>query len=109
MSVPTPEAAAALAMKCAGEAWQGGCIVCGKPSELHEIQKRQMRSTMGAAVCILGANLAPLCSYHHRVFEKMSPDEQMEELQRYMMNSYELRKAQRDQLIALKARIGSAR
>lgn len=108
MSTPSPERMAALAMKCAGEAWQGGCIVCGQPSELHEIQKRQMRHTMGAAACILGANLAPLCPQHHREWEKLEQVEQMYMLHNIFIVNTGLRVAQRDQLIALKARVHTA-
>lgn len=109
MSIASPEAMAALAMRCAGEAWNGSCIVCGNPAELHEIQKRQMRHTLGAACCILGANLAPLCQYHHSEWSKLSPEKQIDMLHCYFMSTKLLQFAQRDQLIALKARASVCR
>lgn len=121
MSAVTPEAAAALAIRLAHEVYEGGCIDCGGHGvEMHELYGRQMRKTLGAAVCILGVTLAPLCATCHRKWEKISLERQLEMLQELISPSednhpvivcrgYDLRLAQRDQLIALKARIGSAR
>lgn len=105
MSIQSNEKLASLAISISHDVWDGGCIVCGKhPAEHHEILKRQMRETLGAAVCILGATLAPLCPIHHAEWSKLSIEKQIDMLHGHFMADMALQHAQRDQLIALKAR-----
>lgn len=108
--IPSNDKIANLAMRIAAEVYTGGCIDCGSSGvEFHEILKRQMRHTLGAVPCLLGVTLAPLCKKHHIIWTNNTTEEQIELLQRAAINSYELIKAQRDQLIALKARVATCK
>jgi hypothetical protein len=105
MSVPSPERLASIAISIAHEVYSGGCICCEpKGYEMHELYGRQMRKTLGAAVCILGATLAPLCPICHIKWAGMSLENQLNKLSDIFACDEVLRIAQREQLIAIKAR-----
>lgn len=110
MSIPSNEKLASMAMKIAHEVYAGGaCVECGSPGvEMHEIIRRQMRHILGAVPCLLGLTLVPLCPICHKKWDAMSIEKQIGRLQGIITdmepNGYALCIAQRDQLIALKAR-----
>ena len=106
MSIPSNEKLASLAISIAHSVYSSSaCIECGDIGiEMHEIIKRQMRPILGAAVCILGVTLAPLCPTCHIKWAEMSLECQLAKLADIFACDEVLRQAQRDQLIAIRAR-----
>lgn len=76
---------------------------------MHELYGRQMRKTLGSTVCILGATLAPLCPTCHIEWAGMSLENQLNKLSDIFACDEVLRIAQRDQLIALRARAATCK
>jgi ssDNA-binding Zn-finger/Zn-ribbon topoisomerase 1 len=87
------------------EMYDGGCAICGCAGfQMHEIIGKEMRKILGAMVCLVGYSEIPLCAQHHEEYEKQTLEKQIEMLQNIFCNSDRLRRAQRDQMIALKSR-----
>lgn len=109
MSIPSNDKVAALSMKIAHEVYSGGCIDCGAHGvEMHEVLGRVMRHTLGAVPCILGVTLAPLCQKCHKYWVELTIGQQLKKLQYELFINNQLKEAQRDHLIALKARVHKA-